>query len=78
MTPRCIGYSVGFAVGQAVEANDATCHVNDMVVEVDAAAFAAVDAAAAIGATVGVYVDMEQRLAGEYAEKSADRANRIA
>lgn len=78
MAGEGVGDGVVGADWQAVEANDAATHVNAVVVEVDALGFAGVDAAAALGAAVGVDVDMEGGAACHEAEGGGEGAEGVA
>ena len=69
-----VGDSVVGADREAVEAHDASGGVDAVVVEVDAPGFADVDAAAALGAAVGVDVDMERGAASNEAKGGGERA----
>lgn len=74
------GVGDGFvgAGGEAVEAEHASAHVDGVLLQVDALALAGVDASAALGAAVGVDVDMEGGAARHQSEQCAHGAERVA
>lgn len=63
MAGKSVGYGVVGTNRQTVETNHAAAHVGHVVVEIDTRSLANVDAAPALRAAVGVYVDMKGRVA---------------
>lgn len=78
MAAEGVGNGVVGADCEAVEADNASAHVGDVVVEVYALGFAGVGAASALGAEVGVDVDVEGAVAPDEPEGGGDGAEGVA
>lgn len=78
MARKRVGYGIVGTHCKAVKANHAAAHIRNVVVEIYTRGLANVDATAALGATVGVDVDMKRRVPRNQPKRRRQRTHGVA